>query len=167
MKVWITFGERNFLEDCNWIALHIPVHWSPVQKWENIYVCAVWEDVHVWIKWTKKIRGPPANLDYWHVFLFCRAFSRECLARGLAVVVVGFPATSILLARARFCLSAAHTKEMLDEVCITTWNLSCNLTSPSQVGSSCAFVVVLLLFSYWTWVSWFCLCFFIHLVKKV
>jgi len=30
-------------------------------------------------------------------------------------VVVGFPATPILLARARFCLSAAHTKQMLDE----------------------------------------------------
>lgn len=41
------------------------------------------------------------------------AFSRECLKRGLAVVVVGFPATSIILARARFCISAEHTKEDL------------------------------------------------------
>jgi serine palmitoyltransferase len=41
------------------------------------------------------------------------AFSRECLARGLAVVVVGFPATSIALSRARFCISAGHTKEDL------------------------------------------------------
>jgi serine palmitoyltransferase len=41
------------------------------------------------------------------------AFSRECLARGLAVVVVGFPATPLLLSRARICLSAAHTREDL------------------------------------------------------
>lgn len=42
------------------------------------------------------------------------AFSRECLKRGVAVVVVGFPATTVLLARARFCVSAAHTKEDID-----------------------------------------------------
>ncbi|GJD11575.1 Long chain base biosynthesis protein 2b [Galdieria sulphuraria] len=42
------------------------------------------------------------------------AFSRECLARGLAVVVVGFPATPLLLSRARICLSAAHTSEDLE-----------------------------------------------------
>eukprot|EP01041_Mallomonas_annulata_P009476 gene9476-19684_t len=42
------------------------------------------------------------------------AFSRECLKRGLAVVVVGFPATSVVLSRARFCISAAHTREELD-----------------------------------------------------
>jgi len=42
-------------------------------------------------------------------------FSRECLERGLAVVVVGFPATPLLLSRTRFCISAAHTKEDLDK----------------------------------------------------
>ena len=42
------------------------------------------------------------------------AFSRECLKRGLAVVVVGFPATAIITSRARFCISAGHTKEDLD-----------------------------------------------------
>lgn len=42
------------------------------------------------------------------------AFSRECFQRGLAVVVVGFPATPLLLSRARICLSAAHTKRDLD-----------------------------------------------------
>lgn len=42
------------------------------------------------------------------------AFSRECYRRGVAVVVVGFPATPLLLSRARICLSAAHTKEDLD-----------------------------------------------------
>lgn len=41
------------------------------------------------------------------------AFSRECLSRGLAVVVVGAPAVPIGGARARFCLSAAHTKNDL------------------------------------------------------
>lgn len=42
------------------------------------------------------------------------AFSRECLKRGVAVVVVGFPATSVILSRARFCISAGHTKADLD-----------------------------------------------------
>lgn len=42
------------------------------------------------------------------------AFSRECYSRGLAVVVVGFPATPLLLSRARICLSAAHTRADLD-----------------------------------------------------
>lgn len=43
------------------------------------------------------------------------ALGRECLKRGLGIVVVGFPATPIIESRARFCLSAAHTKEMLDQ----------------------------------------------------
>jgi len=42
------------------------------------------------------------------------AFSRECLKRGLAVVVVGFPAVPILMSRARFCISAGHTRQDLD-----------------------------------------------------
>uniref|UniRef100_A0A8C5TDT1 Serine palmitoyltransferase long chain base subunit 2 n=1 Tax=Malurus cyaneus samueli TaxID=2593467 RepID=A0A8C5TDT1_9PASS len=42
------------------------------------------------------------------------AFGREMLKRNIGVVVVGFPATPIIESRARFCLSAAHTKEMLD-----------------------------------------------------
>lgn len=42
------------------------------------------------------------------------AFSRECLKRGLAVVVVGFPAVPILNSRARFCISAGHTRDDLD-----------------------------------------------------
>lgn len=43
------------------------------------------------------------------------AFSREMLKRGVAVVIVGFPATSLIEARARICLSASHTREMLDK----------------------------------------------------
>ncbi|XP_038077869.1 serine palmitoyltransferase 2-like [Patiria miniata] len=43
------------------------------------------------------------------------AFSRLCRERGLSTVSVGFPATNLLEARIRICLSAAHTKEMLDK----------------------------------------------------
>lgn len=41
-------------------------------------------------------------------------FTRECWKRGLAVVVVGFPAVPLVMSRARFCVSAAHTREQLD-----------------------------------------------------
>jgi serine palmitoyltransferase len=41
--------------------------------------------------------------------------SRECLKRGLAVVVVGFPAVPLLMSRARFCISAGHTRADLDK----------------------------------------------------
>lgn len=47
------------------------------------------------------------------------AFSRECFKRNIAVVTVGFPATPLLLARVRFCLSASHTKNDLDKALIT------------------------------------------------
>eukprot|EP01083_Nonionella_stella_P282465 961162_1 len=43
------------------------------------------------------------------------SFSRLCLEHNLAVVVVGFPATGLLGFRVRFCISAAHTREMIDE----------------------------------------------------
>lgn len=56
------------------------------------------------------------KLTVYVVYILFRAFSRECLKRGLATVVVGFPATPIIQSRARFCLSAAHTKEMIDHV---------------------------------------------------
>uniref|UniRef100_T1JAN1 serine C-palmitoyltransferase n=1 Tax=Strigamia maritima TaxID=126957 RepID=T1JAN1_STRMM len=45
-----------------------------------------------------------------------RAMVKLMARYGIAVVCVGFPATPILKARARFCLSADHTKEMLDKV---------------------------------------------------
>lgn len=63
---------------------------------------------------------------YFFVFLFglveanaffsFSAFGREMLKRNVAVVVVGFPATPLIESRTRFCLSAAHTREMLDKV---------------------------------------------------
>jgi len=46
------------------------------------------------------------------------AFSRECFKRGLAVVVVGFPAVPILVSRARFCISAGHTRDDLDRALV-------------------------------------------------
>ncbi|CAM9775906.1 unnamed protein product, partial [Ectocarpus fasciculatus] len=53
------------------------------------------------------------------VMIYCpakiAAFSRECLKRGLAIVVVGFPATGVILSRARFCISAGHTREDLEK----------------------------------------------------
>ena len=52
--------------------------------------------------------------DFYMVYF--RAFGRLCLERGLGTVVVGFPATPLSKCRARFCLSAAHTKEMIDKV---------------------------------------------------
>ncbi|KAJ5481291.1 hypothetical protein N7475_000103 [Penicillium sp. IBT 31633x] len=44
------------------------------------------------------------------------AFSHEMLRRKISVVVVGYPATPLLSSRARFCVSAAHTKDDLDRV---------------------------------------------------
>ena len=50
------------------------------------------------------------------------AFHRMCLARGLAVVVVGFPATPLLALRARFCISAAHDpKDLQQAVQVGVW----------------------------------------------
>jgi len=43
-------------------------------------------------------------------------FSRECLDRGIAVVVVGYPAVPVLYERVRFCISAAHTRDQLAQV---------------------------------------------------
>ncbi|XP_073528317.1 serine palmitoyltransferase 3-like isoform X1 [Phyllobates terribilis] len=43
-------------------------------------------------------------------------FARHMLKKKIGVVIVGFPATPIAEARVRFCISAAHTKEMLDKV---------------------------------------------------
>ena len=47
--------------------------------------------------------------------------SRLLFERGIAMVVVGFPATPLLSARARICISASHTREDLDwalQVCL-------------------------------------------------
>eukprot|EP00300_Choanocystis_sp_HF-7_P036428 c52273_g1_i1.p1 GENE.c52273_g1_i1~~c52273_g1_i1.p1 ORF type:complete len:518 (+),score=93.53 c52273_g1_i1:38-1591(+) len=41
------------------------------------------------------------------------AFSRLALERNIAVVVVGFPATPLILSRVRFCISAGHDPKEL------------------------------------------------------
>jgi 7-keto-8-aminopelargonate synthetase-like enzyme len=43
-------------------------------------------------------------------------FSRACLERGIAVVIVGYPAVPVLYERVRFCISASHTRQQLAEV---------------------------------------------------
>ncbi|CBN76133.1 Serine palmitoyltransferase [Ectocarpus siliculosus] len=42
------------------------------------------------------------------------AFSKDCYDRGMAVVVVGFPATPLLAGRTRICISAGHSREDLE-----------------------------------------------------
>ena len=44
------------------------------------------------------------------------AFSHEMLRRKISVVVVGYPATPLVSSRARFCVSASHTKDDLDRL---------------------------------------------------
>lgn len=51
-------------------------------------------------------------------------FSRECLKRHIATVVVGFPAVPLLASRTRFCMSADHNIETLEKA----------ITAISQVG---------------------------------
>lgn len=71
-----------------------------------------------WLSWSAQ--PPHSVLSYsscfFSLFSLCSAFGREMLKRNIGVVVVGFPATPIIESRARFCLSAAHTREILDTV---------------------------------------------------
>lgn len=46
---------------------------------------------------------------------FDSAFVRESLQMGLATVCAGYPATSLTTGRIRFCMSASHTRAMLDK----------------------------------------------------
>lgn len=43
-------------------------------------------------------------------------FSRRMLKHGVAVVLVGYPATDVISSRIRFCMSSALTKEDIDKV---------------------------------------------------
>ena len=43
-------------------------------------------------------------------------FSRECLAHGIAVVIVAYPATAMNLARVRFCMSSNHDLKDLEKI---------------------------------------------------
>nr|CAD1820110.1 unnamed protein product [Ananas comosus var. bracteatus] len=53
------------------------------------------------------------NSNFFRSELQKMAFSRECLRQNVAVVTVAFPATPLLLARARICISASHSREDL------------------------------------------------------
>lgn len=53
-------------------------------------------------------------LTYYLTKVVC--FGRLTLPHGIASVSVGFPATPLTKSRVRFCISADHTKEMLDHV---------------------------------------------------
>jgi serine palmitoyltransferase len=46
---------------------------------------------------------------------FCRAFVSELLAHGIAATGAAFPITDLIGIRARFCISAGHSQEMLDK----------------------------------------------------
>lgn len=60
-----------------------------------------------------------------------RYFSRYCLEHGIGVTVAAFPAVPLEKSRIRFCLSASHTKEMLDKV--HTKSLSISLLKLSSI----------------------------------
>ena len=59
---------------------------------------------------------PLSGILFYFQIIFFRYYGREMLKRGVGVVVVSYPACEMVEARVRFCLSAAHTKEQLDEV---------------------------------------------------
>lgn len=59
------------------------------------------------------IDSPIIPIMLYHPEKICN-FSRNCLKRAMAVVVVGFPATPLLLSRSRFCIAASHTRDELD-----------------------------------------------------
>ena len=59
--------------------------------------------------------SPIVPLIIFHPFKSA-VFSESLLKRGIAIVVVGPPATPLQTCRARFCISANHTKAMLDKV---------------------------------------------------
>lgn len=61
------------------------------------------------------------------------AFSREAFKRGLAVVVAGFPATSLIKSRVRFCISTSHTREQLDWY-VSHWFLFLGLVRTRRKG---------------------------------
>ncbi len=46
--------------------------------------------------------------------MYLRAVIRLAYKKGIGFIGAGFPATSLTTGRVRFCVSASHTKEMLD-----------------------------------------------------
>jgi len=58
--------------------------------------------------------SPVIPMMIYSPFKFC-GLSRQLMERNIAIVVVGYPATPILLGRARFCMSSAHTLDQLEK----------------------------------------------------
>lgn len=87
----------------------------PLGLWETLYFISYVLCIDMWIMDGILDTSQPILTACFLCFC-CSAFAREMLKRGIGVVVVGFPATPIVESRARFCLSAAHTREMLDTV---------------------------------------------------
>jgi len=58
--------------------------------------------------------SPVIPMMIYSPFKFC-GLSRTLMKRGIAIVVVGYPATPVLLGRARFCMTSAHTLEQLEK----------------------------------------------------
>jgi len=64
--------------------------------------------------------SPVIPMMIYSPFKFCD-LSRQLMEQNIAIVVVGYPATPILLGRARFCMSSCHTLEQLEKaVCQIT-----------------------------------------------
>jgi hypothetical protein len=57
--------------------------------------------------------SPVMPVMVYHIGLLA-TLSRLLYSRHIAMVVVGFPATALLLCRCRVCISASHTREDLD-----------------------------------------------------
>jgi serine palmitoyltransferase len=57
--------------------------------------------------------SPVVLMMTYHVSVML-ALSQAMLQEGVAIVVVGFPVTPLLLSRIRFCISASHTIEQLE-----------------------------------------------------
>jgi len=61
--------------------------------------------------------SPVIPMMIYNPFKFC-ALSRALIKKNIAIVVVGHPATPLLLGRARFCMSSAHTLEQLERAVV-------------------------------------------------
>jgi len=61
--------------------------------------------------------SPVIPMMIYNPFKFAK-LSRELMKHNIAVVVVGYPATPVLLGRARFCMSSAHTIEQLERAIV-------------------------------------------------
>jgi len=69
--------------------------------------------------------SPVIPMMIYSPFKFC-GLSRALMEKNIAIVVVGYPATPVLLGRARFCMSSAHTLEQLERA----------VTEISKIGKS-------------------------------